>query len=73
MNEKKNKIKIFRKVTITYTNGIRENFEAIRKIDKGVIIGRIIDGEFIDCGFISKGNIKKIKKSNWDFIKELEI
>ena len=64
MNEKKNKIKIFRKVTITYTNGIRENFEAIRKIDKGVIIGRIIDGEFIDCGFISKGNIKKIKKSN---------
>jgi hypothetical protein len=30
-------------------------------IDKGVIIGRIIDGEFLDCGFISKGNIKKIK------------
>ena len=64
MNEGKNKFKILKQVTITYTGGIRENFEAIRKIDRGVIIGRIIDGEFVDCGFISKGNIKEIKKSN---------
>jgi hypothetical protein len=30
-------------------------------IDKGAIIGRIINNEFLDCGFISKNNIKEIK------------
>jgi hypothetical protein len=62
MNEKNKKFEILKQVTIIYTDGIKENFEAIRKIDKGVIIGRIIDDEFVDCGFISKRNIKEIKK-----------
>ena len=47
--------------TVIYTDGIKENFEAIRQTEKGVILGRIIDGEFVDCGFISKRNIKQIK------------
>ena len=54
-------IEIIENATVVYTDNINETFEAIRMIDKGVIIGRIIDGEFLDCGFISKGNIKKIK------------
>lgn len=47
--------------TVTYTDNVTEIFEAIRLIDKGVIIGRIIDGEFLDCGFISKNSIKEVK------------
>lgn len=54
-------IEIMENATVVYTDNVKEIFEAIRMIDKGVIIGRIIDGEFLDCGFISKGNIKKIK------------
>ena len=33
--------------TVVHSDGIREQFEALRVIDKGVIIGRIIDGEFL--------------------------
>ena len=47
--------------TVIYTDNVTETFEAIRLIDKGVIIGRIIDGEFLDCGFISKNSIKDVK------------
>ena len=47
--------------TVIYTDGIREQFEALRQTEKGVIIGRFIDGEFVDCGFISKRNIKEIQ------------
>ena len=46
--------------TVVYTDNLTEQFEALRVIDKGVIIGRMIDGEFLDCGFISKRNIKEI-------------
>jgi len=53
-------IEIIENATVVYTDNVKETFEAIRMIDNGVIIGRIIDGEFLDCGFISKGNIKKI-------------
>jgi hypothetical protein len=49
--------------TVIYTDGIREQFEAVRLTEKGVIIGRIIDGEFVDCGFISKRNVKEIKNN----------
>jgi len=47
--------------TVIYTDNIQESFEALRVIDKGVIIGRIIEGEFCDCGFISKRIIKEIR------------
>ena len=47
--------------TVIYTDNVTETFEAIRLIDKGVIIGRIIYGEFLDCGFISKNSIKDVK------------
>jgi len=59
----KNKIngEIMKNATIIYTDGVREQFEAIRLNDKGVVIGRILDNEFFDCGFISKRNIKEIK------------
>jgi hypothetical protein len=46
--------------TVVYTDNMKESFEALRVTDKGVIIGRIIDGFFCDCGYISKSNIKEI-------------
>jgi len=61
VKNKSKKGEIMKNATIIYTDGVREQFEAIRKIDKGVIIGRILDNEFFDCGFISKRNIKEIK------------
>ena len=54
-------IEIIQNATVIYSDGVKGKFEALRVIDKGVIIGRIFDNEFVDCGFISKGNIKKIK------------
>ena len=53
----------FENAIVVYTNGITEQFAAIRMTDKGVIIGRILDGEFVDCGFISRRNIKEIRDS----------
>ena len=47
--------------TVIYIDGIQEQFEAVRLTEKGVIIGRILEGKFVDCGFISKGNISQIK------------
>ena len=58
-NSKKGEIII--NATVVYTDNVRESFEALRFIEKGVIIGRIIDGEFLDYGFISKRNIKEIR------------
>ena len=46
--------------TIIYTDSLREFYEAVRLVDKGVIIGRIIDNKFVDCGIIPKKNIKEI-------------
>ena len=53
----------FENAIVVYTNGITEQFAAIRMTDKGVIIGRVLDGEFVDCGFISGRNIKEIRDS----------
>ncbi len=53
--------KIIRNATVVYTDGISEQFEALYLTQKGTVIGRIIDREFVDCGFISKRNIKEIK------------
>ncbi len=54
-------IEIIQNATIIYRDDVKEQFEALRVTDRGVIIGRMIDNEFIDCGFISKSNIKEIK------------
>ena len=54
-------IKMIHNPTIIYTDNVKDSFEAIRTTEKGIIIGRIIEGEFIDCGFISKRNVKEIK------------
>jgi hypothetical protein len=48
------------KATIIYTDGMKEQFEAVRRTENGVIVGRILEGQFVDYGFISKRNIKQI-------------
>jgi hypothetical protein len=50
--------------TVIYTDGVKEQFEALRCTEKGVIIGRILKGQFVDCGFISKRNIKRIENGS---------
>jgi len=61
-NKEKIQIKeIIINATIIYTDDIKEFFEVIRIINDGVIIGRIINNKFCNCGFISKRNIKEIK------------
>ena len=54
-------IEIMQNATIIYTDNVKEKFEAVYLTDKGLIIGRILDNEFFECGFISKRNIKEIK------------
>jgi len=55
-------IEILQNATVIYTDGVREQFDAMRLTDKWVIIGRIIDGEFADYGVISRQNIKEINE-----------
>ena len=52
---------IIRDVTLLYTDGTSEWFEAIHLTEYSVVIDRIIDGKVVTCGFISKRNIKEIK------------
>ena len=54
---------IITNATVVYTDGVREQFEAVRMTDKGVIIGRIIDGEIVEYGYISKNSIKEIRNN----------
>ncbi|UCB59190.1 MAG: hypothetical protein JSV67_02535 [Thermoplasmatales archaeon] len=51
---------IIKDATVIYTDGVKEYFDAIRITDKGILIGKIIDGEFVDYGFIPKQSIKQI-------------
>jgi len=60
-NEPSEMIEILQNATVIYTDGVRDQFDAIQLTDRWIIIGRIIDDEFLDCGFISKGSIKEIK------------
>jgi hypothetical protein len=55
-------IEMMNNPTIIYTDNFKQSFEAIRTTDKGIIIGRLIEGKFIECGFILKRNIKRIEK-----------
>lgn len=54
---------IFKNAIVVYTNGITEQFALIHMTNKGVIIGRVLNGEFVDCGFIPMKNIKEIRDS----------
>jgi len=60
MWEKPNKNKILENVNIFYTDGKIDFFKAIFVLENGVIIGRIKDNKFINCGFIPIFNIKYI-------------
>ena len=68
-------VKIIENVTITYTDGLREQFNAICITDQGVTIGRILKDidtdkeEFFPFGFINKSSIKQISSNSE---KELE-
>lgn len=53
--------KIIINATVVYTDNTSEQFQALYPIQKGMVIGRIIDNKFIVCGFIPKKNIKEIK------------
>jgi len=55
---------IIRDTTIIYTDGLSEWFEVIHLTKNGAVIGRIINGTIIACGFIPKENIKEIKNGN---------
>jgi hypothetical protein len=67
-NDKKDDTKYQKNVTIVYDDGIEERFQAIKIIEKGVIIGRIFKEngveEFFECGYIPKRNIRTIKSSD---------
>jgi len=62
MKDKSEMIEIIQNAIVIYSDGVKEQFEAVCMTNRGVIIGRIMDDEFFDCGFISKGNIKEIKE-----------
>lgn len=51
---------IIRDVTIVYSNGTSECFEAIQFTKNGVVIFRVVNGKFITYGFVLKRNIKEI-------------
>ncbi len=57
-------IEIFKNTTIVYTDGVKEQFDAIYITKKMTIIGCIfrINGTelFKECGFISRQDIKQI-------------
>jgi len=65
MKEKTSEVKeIIQNATVVYSDGVKEQFEVIRIIDKGVIIGRMIDGELVEYGYISKNSIKEIRNGS---------
>lgn len=57
-------VEILENATIVYTDGVKEQFDAIRMTAKKVITGRIFKlgkkEEFKECGFIARRNIKQI-------------
>jgi len=65
-------IEIIQNATVVYTDDVKEQFEGIRLIDRGLVIGRFIDGEFVEYGYISKGNVKRISGGKKREIKKLD-
>ena len=57
-------IEVMENATIVYTDGVKEQFEAIYLTDKRIITGRIFNRngkeEFKEYGIISRQNIKEI-------------
>jgi hypothetical protein len=51
---------VIENITLTYTNGMEEHFEAIRIAENGIIIGRVIRENFVPSGYIPKQSCKKI-------------
>lgn len=62
-------VEVIENVTITYTDGLSEQFHAICITDKGVTIGRMLRDtdtgkeEFFPYGFIHKSSIELISNS----------
>ncbi len=69
-------IEILEEATIVYTDGVKERFDAVHLTPEKAIIGRIYrDGdreEFIESGFISRRNIKKIYNGTKRKIQKME-
>jgi len=57
-------IEVMENAVVVYTDGVKEQFEAVYLTDKRVITGRIYKSngseEFKEHGFISRQNIKHI-------------
>ena len=53
-------VEIIKNAIVSYIDGEVKLFDAISITDKGVIIGRIKNGKFSNCGFINKQNINKV-------------
>lgn len=57
-------IEILENVTVVYIDGVKERFDAIHLTENRAITGRIFTAEgkerFMQNGFISRRNIKKI-------------
>ena len=54
-------IEIIENATVIYSDNVKEQFEALRITERGVMIGKIIKGKFEAFGFIPKHSIKQIK------------
>ena len=57
-------IEILQNSTLIYTDGMEEQFEALRLTKRGIYIGRILRSggkeRYFECGFISKDNVKSV-------------
>ena len=73
MKEKTEKVEILQNATIIYTDKVKESYEAIQITDKGIIIGRILNNEFMRFGFIPQCNIKDIKNGSKRAIAEKRV
>jgi len=73
MKEKTEKVEILQNATIIYTDKVKESYEAIQITDKGIVIGRILNNEFMRFGFIPQCNIKDIKNGSKRAIAEKRV
>jgi hypothetical protein len=53
-------IDVIHNTTVVYIDNVKENFDAIRIIEKGIMIGKIIDNRFEPFGFIPRHSIMHI-------------
>ena len=55
------KIEIIEYATITYNDGMKQPFDAIRLTKKGVNVGRIYNNNYIEYDFIPNDIIREIE------------